>query len=150
MKLLLTALLLTAATLHAQTAPLPAQLHSAKTVFLSLGPGFNSDDAVREYTGAYNALAKAGYTLEPTPAQAELSVNLSCSSETSVSRGDSRDLYTVHLDITDIKTHTTIWTIDTPVESAFLASTAKKNEDSAVLGSIATLSKLASETSSPQ
>jgi hypothetical protein len=114
---LLALLFTTAISLHAQdvpAAPVPAQLRTAKTVFLASGsaPGFSNEKATAAalYNSVYQSLAASGrYKLVSTPADAELSMT--------VTARMGRDVLEnfLSLEIYDVKTQTLLWVLDEPV-----------------------------------
>lgn len=98
-------------------APLPSQLRTAHTLFLANAGSTENVDSANAYYGVYLALAANNrYHLTETPAEAELSLEVSLDNQmSSVSNGNSYTDIVLRLVIRDIKTHSLIWTLFEPV-----------------------------------
>jgi len=138
-------LLTTAACLRAQV-PVPSQLAS-KSVFLGNGPNFTTEGSNSLYTDVYQALGRAGYTLKAAPAEADLDIEVSFS--TNVTGGLNplegvNDHLIVRLALYDTKTHSLLWVINAPCETAARKVTLLKNMEKAVGDAVTMLTTLAS------
>ncbi len=131
----------------AAVAPVPAQIVSAKKIFISnagggcspFGRGGFSGGPDRAYDQFYGAMKTWGhYELIGSPAEAELDfeITFSCpSAEANVVKGDSLGpTYDpqLRLVIWDIKTHMILWGITQHVEPALLQGNRDKNLDRAI------------------
>ena len=122
--------LLSAATMHAQTAPappLPAQLLSAKTIFLANAGSntANNQEGSIAYNSMYQDLAAWNrYQLTSSPAEADLSFEVSV---VSFSEGSTLSGNYVKLVVRDAKSQALIWTITENIEIANREKTFEKN-----------------------
>lgn len=111
---------------RAPRAPLPAELASAKTVFIANAPGdilpkiLGTSD--RTYNEFYAAMRKSGvYRLVSSPADADLIFEVSFTSSLSGVSGNSATgtssstSYTVKLTILDAKTRVPLWWFAEPI-----------------------------------
>ena len=133
----------------AATVPVPAQLQSAKTVFLGLTGHQTPNFSAWVYTNVYQALAKAGYTLTPTPGGAELTIEATISGGTefvSEHVNGAQGHLILYLAIYDAKTRTQLWSIGVPVGLAIRNASLDKNIAKAAGEAIDYLTKLASGT----
>lgn len=145
--------LLSAAALHAQTpltAPLPAQLMTAHTVFLA-NAGSNTDgDSNYAYNSVYRQLvAWGGSPLATTPAEADLVLELSVDAYivTPATNQLTPPAWYLHLVIRDAKTNAMVWVVNEPVQNAILASSRTKNFDQSISQLITDLKALSAGTS---
>jgi|SRR5690348_9589870 len=127
------------------SAPVPAQLLAAKSVFIANG-GYDAesldqlqtkgDGRDAPYDQIYAAMKTWGrYTLASAPADADLIFTIRLTSPLDGCGGNiPRSYYAPQLTLTivDVKTHFTLWSITEPVQSALLASNWKKNFGSAI------------------
>ncbi len=140
--ILLAAALLLAPSAWAQSAPIPSQLLTAKTAFLSNGgstsPLVTSADL---YSGMYSALRIWGrYLLVNTPEEADLIFVVTFSTpSTDVTDGNSFRRPTLTVTVQDAKSHVALWT-----ESEYSFPNAKKGNEKAydnVIGEIRALTE---------
>jgi hypothetical protein len=116
----------TTATTLASHAPVPAQIASSHTIFLSnLGADASFPvDSTQVYNDIYKALQTWGhYQLVSSPAQADLIFQLRDVSTFTTYYGNHDSTYTVNnptfqLTIVDPKSNVTLWTITSPVALA--------------------------------
>jgi hypothetical protein len=140
-------ILLSAATLHAQTpitAPLPAQLSTAHTVFLA-NAGSNTDaDSSYAYSSVYRKLEEwGGSPLATTPADADVLLELSVDAYVFAGAAPTgAPVWHLHLAIRDPKTDALLWVVNEPVQNAVLASSRSRNFDAAITKLIADLKVL--------
>jgi hypothetical protein len=129
-------------------APVPAQIYTARKVFISNGGGDNLDSygggPERSYNQFYAALKDWGrYELATTPAEADLILEITFSNpivEENVSGGTGIFQVTsslvrdgqFRLRIVDLKTHVLLWAIGEHVEPAKLQGNRDKNFDQAM------------------
>jgi hypothetical protein len=112
-------------------APIPSQIATAHTVFLSnLGADANFPiDPNQAYTAIYNGLQNWGqYQLVSTPEEADLIFQLHDLSTYTTYVGNHGSTYTINnpsfmLTIVDAKSNVTLWTISSPVYLAGSKST---------------------------
>jgi hypothetical protein len=129
--------LLSATTLHAQTAPvapLPAQLTMAKTAFLGNAGTIDNQYSTLAYNDFYQQLAAWNhYQLTINPANADLALEISVNVAVGdTSNGTSFATPYLHLTIRDAKTQVLLWTISENIQGAFRAKTFEKNLDAAI------------------
>jgi hypothetical protein len=127
-------------------APLPSQLRAAHTLFLANAGSTENVDSANAYYGVYLALAANNrYHLTETPAEAELSLEVSLDNQmSSVSNGNSYTHTVLRLVIRDTKTHSLIWTLFEPVVGeGSNQKTLDKNLDAAVSRIVDDLNSLA-------
>jgi hypothetical protein len=115
--------LLSAAVLHAQNAPaapVPAQILTAKIIFLAKAPsniGLSDAYLAPGYNTMYHELSATNhYQMATTPAAADLSFEYSAKVAAGVSSGDSNGPAYVELVIRDAKTQALLWTITEPLK----------------------------------
>jgi hypothetical protein len=117
-------------------APVPAQIRTAKRVFISnLGsdvisrPLFVKEAEIDKPYNRFNAAMKAWgrYTLVDNPDDADQVFEIRFN--TAITSTDKIDTYAPELILTivDAKTHFTLWTVAEPVKGAFLKTTWDKN-----------------------
>jgi hypothetical protein len=128
-------------------APLPSQLFTAKTMFISNAggeadpndthrrTGYNVE-ANRTYNLVYAAMKSWGrYNLVPTPVEADLVVEVHFVES-------AKYLDQFRLTIFDPRTHTLLWTLSRSVEPAFFQHNRDKNFDLAINGLVDELKDL--------
>lgn len=138
-------------------APVPAQILSAKKVFIANGGGDESRFESQQYTGGpdrlynefYLAMKSWGrYEMVSTPAEAELVFEIS-QTVVQVQRtglhGDA-DAYDpqFRLTIRDVQTHTVLWGLTEHAQPAILQDNRDKNFESALYWIVFELKKIAS------
>jgi hypothetical protein len=144
-------------------APLPAQVHTARKVFLSNG----GDETLGDYTGgpdrAYNQIYAAlkgwgRYELVSAPSDAELVFEISFASrflgeavsgggkDIPVSNRNFRDSQ-LRLRIVDLKTHVLLWTYVEHVQGALLQGNRDKNFDLAMAALVNDIKNVAGQPS---
>jgi hypothetical protein len=143
----LCALLLSAGTLLAQSAPgpVPAAILSAKTIFVSNGgadaglfPEPFTGDPSRGYNQLYDALKASGqYQLVSDPSQADLVLEIKLTAPCGSLRdnkvaGNADPLPMFTLTVYDRKTHYALWTLTRTAEYAYLQKTHDHNFDTAL------------------
>jgi hypothetical protein len=140
-------LLLAALPLCSQTppaAPIPAQLATAKSVFLANAGSTpaNNQVAIEVYNAVYQGLAAGNrYHLTSTPADADLIFELS---EISVFEGEnSTGAEYIQIVIRDAKSQSLLWSTSEGIEIAFRGKTAVKNIAEAAAKITADLNALA-------
>lgn len=129
---------------NAPSAPVPAQLQTAKRIFISNGGAdaiaaewLGRDDAL-PYNLVFNRAKSSGrYELVLAPADADLVWYVKFVVSTTASgmphSSTSPDYHPqLRLTIVDPKTHIVLWTMTTKVETAMLHSTLVKNVETAV------------------
>jgi hypothetical protein len=140
-------------------APVPAQILSAKTIFIANGGGASDPNigSYGEFTGgperAYNEFYAAvktfpNYTLVGAPAGADLVLEISFSEfpaptdsgKGTITAADAK----FRLVIIDPKTHVTLWTITEYVGGALLAGNREKNYQQGMERLVADLRSLTS------
>ncbi|HEX4037786.1 MAG TPA: hypothetical protein VHX37_06990 [Acidobacteriaceae bacterium] len=143
----LCAILFSAATLLAQSAPgpVPAAIASAKAIFISNGGGDAglfpepfSGDPSRGYNQLYDALKASGqYQLVSDPSEADLVLEIKLNAPYGSLRdnkvagnADPRPMFT--LTVYDRKTHYALWTLTRTIEYAYLQKTHDHNFDTAI------------------
>jgi hypothetical protein len=143
-------LLSSATSLLAQSLPAPAQFATAKKIFLGSGgaPGTGFNERLfssQIYTTMYQSLQASGrYQMQTAPSDAELGMTISVIRfSSSVTNGNSGDITSLRLEITDIKTRTLLWAIDEPLQGAFREKTFEKNVGSSISAMMADLNALA-------
>ncbi len=130
--LILSFLVFGVAAANAQTAPVPSQLQTAKTAFLSAGGApvlGNKANLVNnlDYQVMYKALTDdRRYRLVATPAEADLSMEVSIFYVPGQFSSAS-----LRLTIRDAKSQALLWIIDEPVDGAYRQKTFEKNLDKA-------------------
>lgn len=139
------------------TAPVPAQIGSARRVFISnVGEGCSpfgqtafSGGAGRPYNQFYAAMKTWGrYELAPSPEDADLDfeINLACpaAGENVVKGGSTGPTYDpqLRLLILDVRTHIVLWGIAEHVEVAILQGNRDKNFDRALAQLVTDLKQL--------
>ena len=127
-------------------APLPSQLSTAHTLFLANAGSTENIESTNAYYGVYLALAANNrYHLTETPAEAELSLEVSLDNQiSSISNGNSDTDIVLRLAIRDTKTHSLIWTLFEPVvHYGSNQKTLDKNLDAAVSRIVDDLNSLA-------
>jgi hypothetical protein len=126
------AIMLTSSALYGQQAgkasppaPIPAQILTAKSVFVSNAGGEEPDpqqffpavDGNEAYNSFYAAIANSGrYTLAPTPADADLILEIRFSDVFVGGRPNGSP--TLFLRILDPKTHTLLWALTKSIGAA--------------------------------
>jgi hypothetical protein len=148
---LLAAALLLAPAAWAQSAPIPSQLLTAKTAFLSNGGSTSPTISSAElYSGMYSALHIWGrYVLVNTPEEADLVLVVSFQVQASdTTDGTSYKRPMLTLSALDPKTHITLWT-----ETEYAFPTGKKGSEKAfdnVVGSFRTLAEARHTQKAPE
>jgi hypothetical protein len=137
---------LLAQTAEAPATPVPAQIGTAKKVFIS-NAGVDKDET---YNGFYAAIKSWGqYELMAAPADADLVLEISFSTRiTSVygskeSGCDSSNTSQLKLVLVDTKTRIPLWTVTETIKPAGRQKTAEKNLSDAInklVGDLKTLS----------
>ena len=135
-------------------APLPSQLFTAKTMFIS-NAGGEADpndthrrtgykvEANRTYNLVYAAMKSWGrYQLVSTPAEADLVVEVHFVES-------MKYLDQFRLTVFDPKTHTLLWTLSRSIEPAFFQHNRDKNFDLAINGLVDELKDLVQPGSAP-
>jgi len=142
-------LLAVPATLSSQTPSLPAQLGTAKTIFLANAGEEANNVNEQAYAELSTALTQWGhYQLTAAPASAELIFELhyiSAADPANVTNGNSFPSYTFHLrlDIIDRATHAKLWSVTefiTPPNRKLTADQALGNAIDLLLSDIKALS----------
>lgn len=135
-------------------APIPAQMLTAKKVFIS--NGYNPlDTALESPTQAYNAFYAqiktwGKYELVSSPADADLVFEIGSVVLTGpVMNGDSRAILLVHLKVLDLKTHVVLWTFTEQVQGWNRKATGLKNFDQAIGKLVDDVKKLTAAPASP-
>lgn len=132
----------------APTAPVPAQILSARKVFIANGGGDESRFDTPQYSGGpdrlynefYAAMKSWGrYQLVPTPAEADLivEIRLTVIQVTRMQGLTGNDVAydsQFHLIVRDLQTHTTLWGLTEHAQSAILQSNRDKNFEQALFG----------------
>ena len=118
---MLLALLLTTVSLSSQTVPVPSQMLTAQTVFVSNAGAPDDQRGFAIYSALYRQMvAYKRFQLEARPADAELSFAVSLSSpELSVTGSEIR-APVLRLDVRDIKTGIVLWSFGASVSSRTL------------------------------
>jgi hypothetical protein len=135
-------------------APLPEQLGTATSVFISYGgaDGYattvlkRAGDTSLPYNEFYAAMKKSGrYQLAASPAHADLILEVrftlplsDCGKTTSYSAQ-------VEVAILDGKTHFVLWTLDEPVDVALRIATWERNINEGVSNAVGDLQRLAAQ-----
>ena len=136
-------LVLAALPLCAQTpsnAPIPAQLTTAKTVFVANAGSRNDQLALVAYDNLYQALVSGNrYHLATTPAEADLVL------EVSVIQTDALTGYT-KLVIRDAKSQTLLWTTYNGIAAAGREKTFEKNIANSAVQLVTNLNSLVTST----
>jgi hypothetical protein len=140
------------------TAPVPAQIVTAKKIFVGYEGGESQIAGYkggpdRAYNQFYSALKNWGhYELVSTPAEAELVFELSFSYPLvapsvvgggQIVPGSSINDRHFRLTILDVKTHTVLWTLIEHVDYARLQGNRDKNFDQALVALLNDVSRLA-------
>ncbi|MCL2661473.1 MAG: hypothetical protein FWD64_13275 [Acidobacteriaceae bacterium] len=135
-------ILVAGSSLFAQTpapAPLPAQLATAKSIFLAKGTSNVNADVVPAYNTLYRLLESSKrYRMAAAPADADLSCEFSiigiitASVSTKGSNGSTESDF-LQIVIRDAKTQALLWTISEGVDRALLAKNKEKNLSDAVV-----------------
>lgn len=124
-------------------APVPAQILTAKKVFIS-NAGNLMGEPYQPYDEFYAAMKSWGrYELVAAPADADLVFEIRF---TALALEDSKEfaIYPqLELAIVDVKTHFRLWTITKDVESARLESNREKNFNQAMANLVEDVKKLA-------
>lgn len=143
-------------------APIPAQILSAKKVFIANGGGDESRFESQPYTGGpdrlynefYAAMKSWGrYELVSSPAEAELvfEVNLTVVQVQKTgfhsADGDAYDPQ-FRLKIRDVQTHATLWGLTEHAQPAILQDNRDKNFENALYWIVFELKKIAGPTNS--
>ena len=131
-------------------APVPAQIASAKTVFVSNAGEKNDYQARRSnwfsepnqtYNHFYSAMKSWGrYELVSSPGDADLILEI----QLAYDEGPSGPLAYLVLRVVDLKTRVTLWRLSAPVEVAVRNQTRQKNFDTAMSSLVDDFKKLAS------
>ncbi|MEJ2010444.1 MAG: hypothetical protein P8Z30_20210, partial [Acidobacteriota bacterium] len=140
-------------------APVPAEIISAKRIFISnagrgcspFGNAYFSGGPDRSYDQFYTAMKSWGrYQLAHSPSAAELdfAIELSCPPVTTAKGGAEIHAGSTYdpqlrLIILDLKTHTVLWTITVHVSRAILQGNRDKNFDRAMAALLTELKDLA-------
>jgi hypothetical protein len=137
------ALLLGAASLHAQTnpaaAPLPAAIINAHKLFLGNAGETDNDDCFRAYNDFYAGLKAEGHLqLVADPGDADLVLELHYEIRPGTITGPSSNVNTTfarqfRLILIDPHTHTILWSLTEAENNALLQSNRNKNLDAAVM-----------------
>jgi hypothetical protein len=137
-------------------APVPAQILSAKKVFIANSGGDESLFETSQYSGGpdrlynefYSAMKAWGrYELVSTPAEADLVVEVRLTliqgkSATNFSAGDPYDSL-FSLTVRDVQTHTTLWGLTEHAQSAILQDNRDNNFEKALGAIIVELKRIA-------
>jgi hypothetical protein len=134
---------------EAPRAPLPAQIVTAKTVFISnAGAGLD-----KNYNEFYAAIKNWGrYELLAAPANADLVLEISFASQITDVGGSkesgcsSRNESHFRLQLLDPKTRIVLWTNTETIEPFFLQKTGEKNTSDAIKRLVEDLKLLAAPT----
>ena len=130
---------------QAANAPIPAQIATAKSVFLANAGSTprNNQLAISTYNNVYRGLAAQNrYQLTSAPADADLIFEVSV---ISIFGGHSvNDVQYIQLVIRDAKSQSLLWTISEDIGTAYKEKTAQKNADDAAAKLVADLGTLAS------
>ena len=140
-------------------APVPAQLRTAKKVFISnLGADAMSTplfiregDVDKPYNHFYAAMKAWGhYTLVGNPDEADQVFEIRFSA--TITSTEKIDTYAPQLELTivDAKTRFTLWTLAEPVKGAFFKSTWDKNFGQGISDLVEDLKRLTAPTSADQ
>ena len=137
------AAMLIAPPIHAQTnpasAPLPAAITTARTIFLGNAGDTDNQDCLRAYNEFYAALqSDAHYQLALDPAAADLVLELHYEIRPGNVTGPHSSVDTsfarqFRLVLIDPHTHTILWNLTEAENNAILQSNRNKNLDAAVL-----------------
>ncbi|MFZ0335992.1 MAG: hypothetical protein WAN10_18725 [Candidatus Acidiferrales bacterium] len=123
------------------SVPLPSQIHSAKTVFISnAGADGTAAEALQQikdadapYEEFYAAMKAWGrYALTDSPSNADLVLEIHFTDPLTSCGKVDLNAPQLALTIIDAKAHFTLWTFTEPVKGAFRASTFKRNLNAAV------------------
>jgi hypothetical protein len=132
---------------QAPSAPIPAQLTTAKTVFLANAGSTptNSQLAIVTYNNVYQGLAAQNrYQLTSAPADADLIFEVSV---ISIFQGQSAsNAQYIQLVIRDAKSQSLLWTISEDIGVAYTEKTGQKNADAAAAKLVADVGSLTSAT----
>jgi hypothetical protein len=129
-------------------APIPSQILTARSVFLS-NRGVDAADlqmiaADEPYNKLYAAMKSWGkYEITDAPSKADLVLEIRVDSPASASGRTSASLTQVQLRILDGKTHFTLWTFVEAVPNAIRKPTWEKNLDQTIAHVVADLKDLA-------
>jgi len=131
---------------NSTTAPVPAAITSARTIFISnagadsgLFPEPFSGDPNRPYNEFYANLKAAGkYELVDDPSQADLVLELQLTAPNGPSRGSKQlgaadPVPMFRLTVYDRKTHFVLWALTQSIDLAFLQKTHDRNFDQALM-----------------
>jgi hypothetical protein len=134
-------------------APVPAQILSAKKVFISNVPGELAlyprnaeDDPYRPYNQFYAELRSWGhYELVSAPADADLILEIRLSNRTMMNNvAQQAEVHQAHLDLTlrDPKTQVALWWLAERLQGANRVATGEKNYNQAMTNLVNNLKKL--------
>jgi len=133
-------------------APIPAQIITAKKVFISNAPGYAFGDyyPVDHTYNQFYALVKdwRRYELVSSPAEADLVIEISLTAIITAVRGSaasgcsSKGEMQFRVTILDPKTRISLWWFSEPVQGAFRRATLLKNVDMAMTNVVGDLKKL--------
>lgn len=135
-------------------APVPAQIRSAKKVFIAYAGGDSNADyarysgsATRTYDQFYAAMKTWGhYELASGPADAELVFEISFAEpQARVSGGSSYPDPHFKLAIVDVRTRILLWTVTEHIDVAILQENRDKNFDQAMVDLVNDVSTLAGQ-----
>jgi len=147
-------------------APVPAEIISAKRVFISnagrgcspFGEAYFSGGPDRSYDQFYAAMKSWGrykLALSPSAAELDFAIELSCPPVTTAKGGAEIHAGTTYdpqlrLIILDLKTHTVLWAITVHVRRAILQGNRNKNFDRAMAGLVTDLKNLSARPAPTQ
>jgi hypothetical protein len=130
------------------SAPVPAQMLTAKKVFVvnaGADRGTFSGDSERSYDGFYAAMKTWGhYQLVGAPSDADLLIEIRFTVRPGLVQ-DGRTMYSdaqFRVVIRDPKTQTMLWAITEPVAKALMQENLEKNFDQALARTVADLQRL--------
>ena len=130
----------------AAQAPLPAQLSSAQSAFLTNAGGYDNKVTQVAYNAFYAGLAKwKHFRLAPTPATADLLLDLSMATQlTGGGGGPNSGHLLLRLDIRDSKTQALLWSISEPLKGSLIVKSSDRSIQPAVAKVLADLQAITS------
>lgn len=137
---------------YTKASPIPPELTTAKSVFVSNGgsydptlfPSWYKGDEDRPYTGFYAALKATGdFALVADPSQADLVLDIGLAAPVSA------DYYSFRLTVYDAKSHYVLWTITRGIDPATREENREKNFDAALNGVLNRFLEITGKTPAP-